>query len=86
MSEERTQPPFECQLFIQLEEERQEVPVGVNGSFLDDAPQSVSEWETLPQHEVSQDQSGRSTHAHDAMHQHFTCRAGWRMREETEKI
>lgn len=58
MSEKRAQPPFECQLLIQLEEQRQEVPVGVNGSFLDDTPQSVSQRETLPQHEVSQDQSG----------------------------
>lgn len=50
MSEKRTQPPFECQLFIQLKEERQEVLVGVNGSFTEDVPQSISQRETLPQH------------------------------------
>lgn len=77
-SEKRTQPPFECQLVIQLEEERQEMLVRINGSFLDDVPQGISQRETLPQHQVGQDQSGRSTHAHDAMHQHFPCRAGWR--------
>ncbi len=78
MSENRAQPPLECQPFIQLEEERQEIPVWVNGSFLHDTPQSISQGETLQQHQVSQDQSGRSTHAHDAVHQHLSCRAGWR--------
>lgn len=58
MSEKRTNPPFECKLLIQLEEERQEVLVGVNGSFFDDAPQSIFQGETLPQHQVHQDQSG----------------------------
>lgn len=57
-SEKRTQPPFECQLVIQLEEERQEMLVRINGSFLDDVPQGISQRETLPQHQVSQDQSG----------------------------
>lgn len=52
MSEKRTQPPFECQLFIQLEEEGQEILVGVNGSFLDDTPQSFSQRETLTKHQV----------------------------------
>lgn len=55
MSEKRTQSPFECQLFIELEEEGQEVPVGVNGSFLDHMPQSVSQRKMLPQHQVCQD-------------------------------
>lgn len=68
MSEKRTQPPFKCQLFIKFEEEGQEVPVRVNGSSLDHMLQSISQRETLPQHQVCQDQSGRSTHTHDAVH------------------
>lgn len=57
-SEKRTQPPFDRQLFLQLEEERQEMLVRINGSFLDDVPQSISQRQTLPQHQVGQDQSG----------------------------
>lgn len=74
-SEKRTQPPFLCQLFIQLEEERQEVPVGENGSFLDNVSQSVPQRKMSPRHEVGQDQGGRSAHAHDAVHQHLSCDA-----------
>lgn len=84
VSEKRTQPPFVCQLFIHLEEERQEIPVWINGSLLDDKPHGLSETETLPQHEISQDQSGGAAHAHDAMHQHLPCGAGWRMRERKQ--
>lgn len=72
-SEKRTQPPSERQLFVQFEEQRQEVPVGVNRSFLDDSSQSFSQSETLMEHQIRKNQSGRSTHAHDAMHQNFTC-------------
>lgn len=79
LSENRTQSPLSCQLFIQLEEEGQEVPVGVNGSFLDNMLQSISQSKTLPQHQVCYDQSGRSTHAHDAVHQDFSCREGWKI-------
>lgn len=79
LSENRTQPPLSCQLFIQLEEEGQEVPVGVNGSFLDNMLQSISQSKTLPQHQVRYDQSGRSTHTHDAVHQNFSCRKGWKI-------
>ena len=83
-SEKRTQPSLERQLSVQLEEQGQEVAIGVNGSFLDDLPQSVSQRKTLPQHQVHQDQGGRSTHSHDAVHQHFPCRAGCRMRDRTD--
>lgn len=57
-SEKRTQPPFECQLVVQFEEEREKMFVGVYGPFLSDVPQGISQSEMLPQHQIRQDQSG----------------------------
>lgn len=56
-SEKRTKPPFECQLVVQLEEEREKMFVGVYGPFLSDPPQGISQSEALPQHQICHDQS-----------------------------
>lgn len=75
MSKKKTQPPSECKLIIQFKQERKEIPVGVNGSFLGNMSHSIPQREMLTQHQVSQDQRCRPTHAHDAMHQNLSCRA-----------
>ena len=54
---------------VQVEQQRQEVPVGVNGSALDHMIHGVGERETAPQHQKRQHQSGRAAYTHDAMHQ-----------------
>lgn len=57
------------QLEIQIEQQSQEVPVGVDGSLLDQLLQSPFEREVPVDHEVRQHQRGGAAHSHDAVHQ-----------------
>jgi len=62
---------------VQLQQQGQEVPVGVNGSAPDHVAHGVGEGQTAPQHQERQDQRRRAADTHDAMHQDLPCSA-WR--------
>lgn len=57
------------QLKVQIQQQSQEIPVGVDGSLLDQLLQSPFEREVAVDHEVRQHQSGGAAHSHDAVHQ-----------------
>lgn len=67
---------FLCQLKIQIQQQSQEISVGVDGSFLDQLLQSLFEWEMMVDHEVCQNQGRWPAHSHDAVHQNFPWRTG----------
>lgn len=62
---------FPLQLQVKVQQQSQEVPVGVDGSFLDQALDGRAQSHVMIQHEVRQDQRGRAAHTHNAMHQHL---------------
>lgn len=64
-----------CQLEIQIKQQSQEIPVGVDCSLLDQLLQSSLEREVAVDHEVRQHQSGGAAHSHDAVHQNSPWRA-----------
>lgn len=63
------------QLKVQIQQQGQEVPVGVDGSLLDQLLQSPLEREVAVDHEVGQHQRGGAAHSHDAVHQNSPWRA-----------
>lgn len=65
---------FFRQLKIQIQQQSQEIPVGVDRSFLDQLLQSPLEREAMVDHEVRQHQGRRAAHSHDAVHQNFPWR------------
>lgn len=67
---------FHFQLQVEVKQQSQEVPVGVDGSFLDEALDGRAQRHVLIQHQVRQYQRGRPTHTHNAMHQHLPYK--WR--------
>lgn len=69
--EDLTRLLFSCQLEIEVQQQSQKIPVGVDGSLLDQLLQSLFEREVMVNHEVRQHQGRRAAHSHDAVHQNL---------------
>lgn len=63
---------------VQAVELAEETPVGDDASVVLHRLDGLHQRQVLSDHQVGQHQSGRAAHSHDAVHQHFACRAGRR--------
>ena len=61
------------QLQVQVQEQSQEVPVGVDGPLLDDLLDGPAQRQAVVEHEVRQHQGGGPAQSHDAVHQNLGC-------------